>query len=848
VEETGGAPAFGELLRRHRLAAGLTQEALAERAVVSVRAISDLERGVKQRPRRDTLRLLADALGLAARDRAALAAAAGPRPRTEPGGRSSGVFGSLPRMATPLVGRDADSAEVAALLLRADVPLVTLTGPGGVGKTRLALRVAADLAPTFADGAAFVDLAPVTDPALVLPTIGAALGVREGGRPVAEALRAFLRQKALLLVLDNLEQVVAAAPLLADLVAEGPRLTLLATSRVRLRLAGEHVYPVSPLALPRAQDDAATSVADSPAVGLFVARAAAAGGGFDLTAANAPIVAEIVRRLDGLPLAIELAAARANVLPPAALLASLGRRLPLLTGGPSDAPARQQRMRDAIAWSYDLLGPDAQALFRRLAVFAGGFDPRAAEAVAVDPVPAWFPDSIGRWPVTVVPHQPATALLDGLAALVDHGLVRTLDGPGGEARFGMLETMREFGLERLAASGEERAVRDAHAAHLLARVQAVEALLWAPEPESLRWLAWHEAERDNVRAALAWLEGSGRAGAALCLAGKLRFPWEARGHLGEARAWLERLLAQDTDAAPGVRAKALVEAGALALRQGDVARARVLCEEARPLARGIGERIVAAEAEQHLGSVAALRGDYDAAEARLGEALALLRDVGDDLAVVQLIRLGMVAAVRGETGRARRWLEEGLAAAVAASNQMFVAWAQAYLGLVARLEGDAARAVALCGDAAALLRETRTGNFLRLVLPLLGGAYLAAGEPGRAALTYAEGLRMAWADGDRVGCAEGLEGLAAVGAAAWPRRAARLLAVAEGLRAGMGAPLPPVERGRYAAALAVIGAALGEAELAAERESARSTGLEEAVSEALALAEGPEAEGQDAGV
>ena len=438
-------------------------------------------------------------------------------------------------------------ASARALLLEEAVPLLTLTGPGGVGKTRLALAVAHDIATAFADGAIFVDLSPVSDPTLVLPAVARPLGVRDAGqRPLAEVLAAYLRPRQALIVLDNCEQVLAAMPDVATLLAACPALQILATSRAPLGLRGEYLLPVPPLALPAetgALPPDPTALAEVEAVALFVRLARAADSGFVLSVANAVAVAEVCRRLDGLPLALELAAARVRVLPPAALAALPGGRLRVLGGGPRDAPARQRALRDAFAWSYDLLSPGEQSLFRALAVFAGGFDAAAAAAVAGD-------DPVG--------------VLERLGALVDQSLVRREARPGGDdaasgghvVRFGLLETVREFALDRLRERDEEDTARRALAAHFLAL--AAQARTEIDEPGMMRpWLDRLEDEYPNLRTALVALADAGDATGELRLVEALFRFWYPRGRLREGIACLEAALERGLDGPPGLRAAAL---------------------------------------------------------------------------------------------------------------------------------------------------------------------------------------------------------------------------------------------------------------------------------------------------
>ncbi len=483
---------------------------------------------------------------------------------------------NLPVQLTPLIGREREVAAVGQLLQREEVRLLTLTGPGGTGKTRLGLQMAAQLSEVFSDGVFFVNLAPLSDPELVVPTIAQALGVKEEfGQPLIDLLSASLREKELLLLLDNFEQVVGAAIEVAQLLARCPKLNVLVTSRAALHVQGEQEFAVPPLAVPDPKSlPDLVALSQYEAVALFITRAQAVKPDFQVTAANAPAVAEICVRLDGLPLAIELAAVRTKLLPPQALLARLGQRLAVLTGGAKDVPARQQTLRNTIEWSYQLLDAQEQQLFRRLSAFVGGCTLEAIEVVC-----AAFRDE-------------ARPVLDAVASLIDKSLLQQTEQEGEEPRLVMLETIREYGLECLTASGEREATWQAHAEYYLALAERAE-----PELRGIQqalWLERLEREHENLRAALeCFLEQAGMGKGkelALRLCVALAFFWRMGGYLREGRTGFSRALASSEEVASSLRARGLFYAGALAHYQDSNEQAEVLCGESLALYRELGDR------------------------------------------------------------------------------------------------------------------------------------------------------------------------------------------------------------------------------------------------------------------
>jgi predicted ATPase/DNA-binding CsgD family transcriptional regulator len=747
-------------------------------------------------------------------------------------------LGALPVSRTRLVGREAAITAGRVLLLDEAVPLLTLTGPGGVGKTRLALAVAHDVAGSFADGAAFVDLAALRDPALVTGAVARAVGVSaETAVDPGEALTAALRPRQLLLLLDNCEHLLdPVADLAARLLAACPALQIVATSRAPLRLQGEHELPVPPLPV-----DGGNPGGD--AVTLFAQRARAAQPSFAIDDATRPVVADICRRLDGLPLAIELAASWIRMLPPNDLLERLSLRLLDLTGGARDLPGRQQTLREAIAWSHGLLSGEEQALFRRLGVFAGGFTLDAAEWVMGDGLrvigePRQRGADQDHRPPPITHHPPPSSTLDLIAALADQSLVRPVGGAG-QTRFALLETIREFAAERLAASGEADAVRERHASYFLALAEQAEPHLRGPDQYT--WLDRLEREHPNLRAAMDWFRERGDTARALRLGGALGRFWEARGHIDEGRGILEGLIAQPPGA-EGLPAAALAKAlsglGTLTWLQADFAMARARHTAALEQFTAAGDDRGVAFSLLCVGAQLMAEGELDEADAYFADALGRYRLLDDAQGIAfALFDIGVTARHRGDGQAAERAFREALASYRTVGDPEGIAMALSFLGSTANDRGDHQAARRFLDEGLDLLRQQRNPALLAYVLYLRALVAQAMADHPMALSYLTESLALIRDRGDRHGYAQNFEAMAtSLVALARPEAAVRLLTAADSIRTAIASPLPPLETPAVVRATADARYALGDAAFLAAEDTGRALSPEQAIAEALAVA------------
>jgi predicted ATPase/DNA-binding CsgD family transcriptional regulator len=726
----------------------------------------------------------------------------------------------LPAPPTPLLGRERELIEVQVRLLRQDVRLLTLTGAGGSGKTRLAVEAARMLADRFIDGVFFVDLSSLSDPAQVIPAVAGVLGIREGGgQSVFDRLQQVLAAREHLLLLDNFEHLLAAAPQIVEFVAACPGLKILATSRAALRVRWEHEFVVWPLAVPEAAHAAdLEALARVPSVALFVERARAVCPGLQLGRDNAPAIAEICQRLDGLPLALELAAARTRVLPPQALARRLDARLPTLSNGPRDVPARQQTLRASIGWSYELLNTPERRLFRRLAVFVGGGCLDQVEQVCRDP------------------GASDADVLDGLAGLLEHSLIRRETMPDGVARLRMLETIREFALDELAASGEAEDIRRRHALACVALAEAADAdLFGARRMVFVNGLA---ADYDNLRTALTWLVEHREADLSCRLAGALTWWWYPLGRVRTGLEWAEQALGCQAGGASPAQAKALFAAGALALFLGDALLARRRLDESQSLCEALSDDAGLAHARLLLG-IAISAENPAAARALQEHALAVIRQVGDPgWIALALLSCGDRAFAAGEVDPARALFEESLGLFQRLDDTMMAAQALNKLGDLARSSDDYRRAATLYTESLELLRQHGGETGIPGLLHNLGYVAQHHASQGQALGHFSEAMALFRTGGDQRGIAECLAGVAGVAVALeQPERAARLLGAADAVLRAAGAQITPANVGDYRRGLAAAQARLGPAPFMTAWSRGQAMLSEQAIAYAVATAD-----------
>jgi predicted ATPase/DNA-binding CsgD family transcriptional regulator len=779
--------------------------------------------------------------------------------------KARSFFSDLPVLLTALIGREQEQAAVCRLLRQPEVRLLTLTGTGGVGKTRLGLQVTADLLNDFADGVHFISLAPISNPDLVMPTIAGILDIKETGvQPVLDLLRASLQNKHLLLVLDNFEQILPAAPQLIDLLVSCPQLKLLVTSRSTLHVQGEHEFPVPPLAVPDlTQLPTLADLAQVETMRLFVERAQAIKVDFALTEVNARAIAEICVRLDGLPLAIELAATRIKLLPPQALLRRLSHRLEVLTGGAQDLPDRQQTLRNTIAWSYDLLSREEQRLFRRLSVFVGGCTLEAAEGLC----------QVG---------SEHTYVLEGVASLLDKSLVQQTEREGEAPRLVLLETLREFGLECLEREGELEAARGAHARYYLELAEQAGPELQSPKQAT--WLQRLEQEHENLRAAMEWMlekaaeQVAERKELALRLSTALEAFWVQHGHFREARTFLERVLARSGGESASLRIRLLRATADIANRQGDYDRTEVLAQQSLALSQELGDTRGIADSLYLLGSVAWIRGkaaealalheeqvrlmrqigepgevatalffladqlgnqgEYARGQALFEEALLLFRKAGNELMVGgTLVRsaLYLFWSASVDVATVRQRLQQGQAHISRAGDRTWIAHGSVVAALITLSEGQTAMAYDLAQESLAIYREMDDKWYIAALLHILALVEVQRSDLRAARSCYVESLALAQELGEKWLIPFNLEGLAGVLATQGHLRwAAQLWGAAEVLREGTAFPLPPVVRPIYEQAVTTARTQLGEPAFAGAWQEGRMMTPEQALAAQVA--------------
>jgi predicted ATPase/transcriptional regulator with XRE-family HTH domain len=849
MRETLAATNFGQWLSRQRKARDLTQEDLAERLGCSVWSIQKIEVGTR-RPSRQVAELLAGYFDIPDGERAAFLqfarglagewdhppAAAGPQ--TGPGTLSHP--NNLPVQLTSFVGRDIELPRIRDLMLTADVRLLTLTGPPGTGKTRLALQAAAELLPYFDDGVFFVNLAPISDASLVISEIAQNLGVSSSGaRSLFEAVEGYLRDRRLLLVLDNFEQVAVAAPPVAELLMRAPRVKVLATSRVPLHVRGEKEFAVPPLQLPDTEHlPPLDQLGRYEAVRLFVQRAADVNAGFEMTGDNASTVAQICARLDGLPLAIELAAARVKVLSPQGILERLESRLGLLTGGARDLPARQRTLRSAIEWSYDLLAEEEKKLFRRLGVFVGGFTLDAAEAVcrggtgrqqsAQDP-------PLRREAGTLSPIE--IDLLDGIASLVDSSLLRQQEGAAQEPRFVMLETIHEYARDRLQESGGKEAVSLLHALYFMALAEEANLKVWGLTEAG--WLDRLDEEHDNLRAAIAWgHEVKGDAEIELRLAVALARFWEIRGYLYEGRERIAAALSRPEsreEKVTALRAWALTQSASLNFWQSDYQAARLATEEALAIFQALGEQAGIARALTDLSDVARAQGDYGKALVLGEQSLDVNRALGDAHGtVVSLVMVGWAEMRPGYYARAAQHLEEALELARQIKVPNRIGLALSALGEVMLRLGNYERAISLLEESLAIRRSTGYRWGIAATLGTIALAAIQQHDFARATEMLAESLTLRKERGDKGGVAWCLERFAGVESEGGDAvRAVRLLGAASALRMALGTVVDMGDEAAYEQALTTTRSRLNDADFVEAWQEGRAMIMNAAIAYAL---------------